>query len=102
MKVHFTILCLLLLVACPAQANQDAVIPRLDVLMTIDSINPESSELTVMLNTHPPTADRLDKLAIKWTGEWSNMRQVRSMASDFSKLQVTAEIHGRIFSEHRP
>ena len=37
----------------------------LDVLTTIDSINPESAELTVLINTHPPTADRLDTLARK-------------------------------------
>lgn len=102
MKIHFTILCPILLAAWPALANQDAMIVRLDLLTTINSINPDSSELTVMLNTPTPTADRLDKLAKKWAGEWSNMRQVRSMASVFSKPQVTAEIPGRIFSEHRP
>ena len=37
----------------------------LDVLTTIDSINPDSAELTVMMNTHPPTAERLDTLARK-------------------------------------
>ena len=35
----------------------------LDVLTTIDSINPDSAELIVMMNTHPPTAERLDTLA---------------------------------------
>ncbi len=35
----------------------------LDVLTTIDSINPAESDLTVMLKTHPPTGRRLDKLA---------------------------------------
>ena len=40
----------------------------LDVLTTIDSINPESAELTVLMNTHPPTADRLDTLARKMDG----------------------------------
>ena len=35
----------------------------LDVLTTIDSINPGEADLTVMLNTHPPTAKRLKKLA---------------------------------------
>ena len=34
----------------------------LDVLTTIDSINPASSELTVLMKTHPPTAKRLDQL----------------------------------------
>jgi len=40
----------------------------LDVLTTIDSINPESAELTVLLNTHPPTADRLQRLATSMDG----------------------------------
>jgi len=40
----------------------------LDVLTTIDSINPDSAELTVMLNTHPPTADRLQRLARNMDG----------------------------------
>lgn len=35
----------------------------LDVLTTIDSINPSESNITVLLNTHPPTAERLGKLA---------------------------------------
>ncbi len=37
----------------------------LDVLTTIESINPDSEELTVMLNTHPPTGERLTRLARK-------------------------------------
>lgn len=40
----------------------------LDVLTTIDSINPESAELTVMLNTHPPTGERLQRLAENMDG----------------------------------
>ena len=40
----------------------------LDVLTTIDSINPKSAELTVLMNTHPPTADRLYTLARKMDG----------------------------------
>lgn len=35
----------------------------LDVLTTIDSINPTEADLTVMLKTHPPTGKRLKKLA---------------------------------------
>lgn len=35
----------------------------LDVLTTIDSINPSEPGLTVMLKTHPPTGKRLEKLA---------------------------------------
>lgn len=68
MKIHFTILCPILLAAWPALANQDAMIVRLDLLTTINSINPDSSELTVMLNTPTPTADRLDKLAKNMDG----------------------------------
>ena len=41
----------------------------LDVLTTIDSINPDSGDLTVMLNTHPPTAERLDRLAGRMDGK---------------------------------
>jgi predicted Zn-dependent protease len=40
----------------------------LDVLTTIDSINPDSKELSVMLNTHPPTGDRLTQLADRIDG----------------------------------
>ncbi len=40
----------------------------LDVLTTIDSINPESEELLVMMKTHPPTNDRLAQLANKMDG----------------------------------
>ncbi len=34
----------------------------LDVMTTIDSINPDEASLTVLLKTHPPTAERLDRL----------------------------------------
>lgn len=40
----------------------------LDLLTTIDSINPHSGELTVMMKTHPPTASRLEKLSRKMDG----------------------------------
>jgi predicted Zn-dependent protease len=40
----------------------------LDVLTTIDSINPDSSELTVLMNTHPPITERLETLARKMDG----------------------------------
>lgn len=40
----------------------------LDVLTTIDSINPKSAELSSLVNTYPPTADRLDTLARKMDG----------------------------------
>ena len=41
----------------------------LDVLTTVDSINPEEASLTVMLKTHPPTADRLNRLANTMDGK---------------------------------
>jgi predicted Zn-dependent protease len=41
----------------------------LDVLTTIDSINPGSPELTVLLNTHPASAERLDQLAGQMDGK---------------------------------
>lgn len=34
----------------------------LAVLQTLDSINPENSELALLYKTHPPASDRLDKL----------------------------------------
>ena len=40
----------------------------LDVLTTIDSINPDSSELAVFMKTHPSTASRLESLARKMDG----------------------------------
>lgn len=40
----------------------------LDVLTTIDSINPGSSDLSVLLKTHPPTGERLDRLAVGMDG----------------------------------
>lgn len=40
----------------------------LDVLTTIDSINPGSAELAVLMNTHPPTAARLSILAERMEG----------------------------------
>ena len=41
----------------------------LDVMTTIDSINPNEASLTVMLKTHPPTADRLNLLAQAMDGK---------------------------------
>ena len=40
----------------------------LDVLTTIDSINPDSAELTVLMNSHPPTDERLVTLAEQMDG----------------------------------
>lgn len=41
----------------------------LDVMTTIDSINPDETSLTVLLKTHPPTAKRLDFLAKAMDGK---------------------------------
>lgn len=41
----------------------------LDVLTTIDSINPDTPEMEVWMNTHPPTSERLQKLAAKMDGK---------------------------------
>jgi predicted Zn-dependent protease len=41
----------------------------LDVLTTIDSINPSDDGLSVMLNTHPPTGVRLQKLVNLMDGQ---------------------------------
>jgi len=73
-------------VVLAARAGYDPY-AMLDVLTTIDSINPESSELTVMLNTHPPTADRLDKLAKNMDGR---MEQYASGQINGERLQQAA------------
>ena len=59
----------------------------LDVLTTIDSIDPESAEMTVLLNSHPATSERLDRLARgmdgrldSYAGGQSNMRRFRRIA----------------------
>ena len=41
----------------------------LDVMTTIDSISPDEASLTVMLKTHPPTAERLNLLAQAMDGK---------------------------------
>lgn len=58
----------------------------LDVLTTIDSINPESKELTVLINTHPPTSDRLDRLAIKMEGSMDSYASGQSNPERFRLL----------------
>jgi predicted Zn-dependent protease len=58
----------------------------LDVLTTIDSINPESKELTVMMNTHPPTNDRLEKLAAKMEGSMDKYSSGQSNPARFRQL----------------
>lgn len=50
----------------------------LDVLTTIDSINPTAEELSVLMKTHPPTSERLEQLASRMDGRmdaYANGRQ---------------------------
>jgi len=60
----------------------------LDVLTTIDSINPDSEELTVLMNTHPPTAERLDTLAIKMDGRLDSYASGVDNADRFRKVMA--------------
>ncbi|MDH3219713.1 MAG: M48 family metalloprotease [Gammaproteobacteria bacterium] len=58
----------------------------LDVLTTIDSINPESEDLTVLMKTHPPTAERLGNLARKMDGKMDAYASGRVNAGRFRQL----------------
>ena len=60
----------------------------LDVLTTIDSINPGEAALTVMLNTHPPTGERLSSLAVKMDGKLEQYGSGQSNAKRFHKIVV--------------
>lgn len=60
----------------------------LDVLTTIDSINPDSADLAVLINTHPPTGDRLQRLAESMDGRLEYYAAGRSNLKRF--LQVSA------------
>ncbi len=60
----------------------------LDVLTTIDSINPGSAELTVMLNTHPPTGERLTELAKKMDGSLDDYATGRSNRKRFTRISA--------------
>jgi len=72
-------------VVLAARAGYDPY-AMLDVLTTIDSINPESSELTVMLNTHPPTADRLDQLANQMDGRMDQYASGQTNGTRFQQV----------------
>jgi len=61
----------------------------LDVLTTIDSINPQSAELTVFMNTHPPTTDRLDTLATKMDGKLDSYAAGVDNAGRFREVAAT-------------
>ena len=58
----------------------------LDVLTTIDSINPEEPSLTVMLKTHPPTDDRLNRLAERMDGVLDEYAKGQSNPTRFLKV----------------
>ncbi len=58
----------------------------LDVLTTIDSINPSAEELSVMLSTHPPTGERLAELEKRMDGQLDDYASGRSNRKRFSKV----------------
>ena len=60
----------------------------LDVLTTIDSINPTAEELTVMLNTHPPIADRLNRLAERMDGRLDRFALGRTNPERFRRVAL--------------
>ncbi|MEM7563507.1 MAG: M48 family metalloprotease, partial [Pseudomonadota bacterium] len=61
----------------------------LDVLTTIDSINPDSEEMTVLMKTHPPTADRLSRLAKKMEGRMDQFASGESNPDRFREMSST-------------
>lgn len=60
----------------------------LDVLTTIDSINPTAEELTVMLNTHPPINDRLTRLADQMDGQLDSFASGRTNPERFRHVAL--------------
>ncbi len=58
----------------------------LDVLTTIDSINPAAAELTVLMNTHPPTGERLESLATKMDGRLDSYASGEDNADRFRQV----------------
>ena len=61
----------------------------LDVLTTIDSINPAAEELTVMLNTHPPIDDRLSRLAEQMDGQLDSFASGRTNPERFRHVALS-------------
>jgi predicted Zn-dependent protease len=78
----------LLAVVLAARAGYDPY-AFLDVLTTIDSINPDSSELTVLMNTHPPTSDRLETLARKMDGRLDSYAPGVDNADRFRRIAAS-------------
>ncbi len=60
----------------------------LDVLTTIESIDPESDALGVMLKTHPPTADRLARLGEKMDGRLDQYATGKTNPERFRQLSA--------------
>lgn len=58
----------------------------LDVLTTIDSINPNSSELSVLMKTHPATAKRLEQLGRKMDGRLDDYASGQINAGRFRQV----------------
>lgn len=58
----------------------------LDVLTTIDSINPDSAELTVLLKTHPPADERLNLLAESMDGRLDTYASGQSNLRRFQRI----------------
>ena len=58
----------------------------LDVLTTIDSINPDADQMEVMLKTHPPTGERLERLAASMDGRLDSYAAGKTNAARFSSL----------------
>ncbi len=60
----------------------------LDTLNTIDSINPDSAEMAVLLNTHPPTGERLIRLADSMDGRLDTYARGRKNPKRFRQVIV--------------
>lgn len=58
----------------------------LDVLTTIDSVNPGAEEMAVMLKTHPPTGDRLETLVGKMDGRLDSYASGKVNTARFQSL----------------
>ena len=61
----------------------------LDVLTTIDSIDPAASEVAVLMKTHPPTAKRLDELARKMDGRLDEFADSRHNTDRFRRVSAS-------------
>ena len=62
----------------------------LDVLTTIDSLDPHNPNLSLMFSTHPPTADRLSQLDRAMDGKMD--KYAVSSGSDARFLKMRARL----------